>query len=91
MPPEPSSLTFSQRSSTMRRLRVVQALERAGDAVGGQAVALGRFEHGGGLVAVVGQVGDRAEGLLAVAVGRRRVQQHVAAGQARFHLALPRA
>ena len=45
MPPELSSLTLSQRSSTMRRLRASSASSASGDAVAGQPVALLRFDH----------------------------------------------
>ena len=65
---------------------VVQLAHGAGDAFGGQHVALGRLDHGGGLVLGVGQPGDRAVGVLAV-VGGGGIQHHVTAGQAGFHLA----
>ena len=63
----------------------VEGVECGGNAVGGHHVALAGFDHGGGLVARVAQVGDGAERMLAVIRGRG-VEQHVAAGHAGFHL-----
>ena len=63
---------------------LIQPVQRVGDAITGQHIALARFEHGGGLIAAVAQVGDGAKGGLAIVAGRR-VQQHIAASQARFH------
>jgi protein SCO1 len=45
MPPLLSSLTFSQRSSTMRRLRASSTCSACADAVAGQPVAVARFQR----------------------------------------------
>jgi hypothetical protein len=62
----------------------VERIERQGDAVAGEPVALLRFDHAGRLRGVVRQVGDRRVAFLAV-VGLR-LEGDVAAREARFHL-----
>ena len=84
MPPEASSLTFSQRSSTMRRLRASSASSACAMPSPASQSRWRASSARVGSLRVVGQVGDRRVALLAV-VGLR-LQRHVAAGQARLHL-----
>ncbi len=65
---------------------LVELAQGACHALGGELVALRGLDHGGGLVRAVGQVGNGTEGVVAVVTGRG-VEHHVAARQARFHLA----
>ena len=84
MPPELSSLTLSQRSSTIRRLRASsESSARAMPSPASQSRFFASITRVGSL-RVVGQVGDRRVAFLAV-VGLR-LERDVAAREAGFHL-----
>ena len=63
----------------------IELIERCGNAIAGQQVALVRFDQRSRLMAGVGQVGDGAISVFSI-VTRARVEQHVAAGHALLHL-----